>query len=371
MSDFGRAAVYEVPGAPMRIREFPVPHPAPGSILVRLTVANICGSDLHIWHQAETGQIPGLRLPVIWGHEMTGRVAALGNGVTHDSAGSELRVGDRIVYKDMLPCFHCRACERRNFVACPTLWAHRLPDCAEPPYFGGAFADYYYLVSTFAVYKAPDQLPDELLAGVNCAVSQVLFGLERAGLRYGDRLVIQGAGGLGIYMSAIAREMGAAQVIVIDSVAARLELARAFGANETIDLSSLTVPEDRIRRVRELTDGWGADVVAEVSGSSQAWPEGIEMTGRGGTYLTMGAILPDQACSVIPANLIRPGKRINGVAHFEPETMRRAVGFLASTLDKYPYHLLTADRYPLEAINSAFQDADSRRVARATVVLTP
>jgi len=372
MSDVGRAAVYERVGEPMRIRQFPVPQPGPGSIVVRLTVSNICGSDLHLWHQAERGEIPGLRLPVIWGHEMTGRVAALGAGVTRDSAGAELQVGDRIVYKDMRPCFHCRACLRRNFVACPTLWAHRLPDCASPPYFGGAFAEYYYLVSTFAVYKAPDAIPDELLAGINCAVSQVLFGLEQAGLRYGDRLVIQGAGGLGLYMTAIAREMGAARVIVVDSVPQRLEVARAFGADETIDLSSLTQPEDRVARALALTDGWGADVVAEVSGNSLAWPEGIEMTGRGGTYLTMGAILPNMACSVVPANLIRPGKRVIGVAHFEPETIPKALQFLSSTLSskKYPYELLTADRYGLEDINTAFQDADRRRTTRAAIVFS-
>jgi threonine dehydrogenase-like Zn-dependent dehydrogenase len=191
-------------------------------------------------------------------------------------------------------------------------------------------------------------------------------------LRYGDRLVIQGAGGLGIYMAAIAKEMGAARVIVVDSVPHRLDVARAFGADETIDLSALTQPEARVARVLALTDGWGADVVAEVSGNSLAWPEGIEMTGRGGTYLTMGAILPNMACSVVPANLIRPGKRIIGVAHFEPETIPKALHFLASTLrsKKYPYELLTADRYPLQDINTAFRDADSRRTTRAAIVLS-
>jgi D-arabinose 1-dehydrogenase-like Zn-dependent alcohol dehydrogenase len=272
--DHGLAAVYERPGEPMRIREFPVPEPGPGSIVVRLSAANICGSDLHLWHQAENQELPELRLPVIWGHEMTGKVAALGNGVTHDSAGAVLRVGDRIVYKDMRPCLHCRACERRNFVACPMLWTHRVPDCASPPYFGGAFAEYYYLVSTFAVYRAPDGLPDALLASVNCAISQVLFGLERAELHYGDRVVIQGAGGLGIYMSAIAKEMGAALVIAIDSVPQRLEVARMFGADATIDLSAVTSSEDRIARVRAMTDGWGADVVAEVSESLLRGPRG-------------------------------------------------------------------------------------------------
>jgi threonine dehydrogenase-like Zn-dependent dehydrogenase len=369
MIETGRAAVYERRGEPMRIREFPLPQPRPGSILVRLTAANICGSDLHTWHEAEAGLIPNLRLPVIWGHEMTGRVVALGEGVVRDSAGAELRVGDRIVYKDMRPCFECRACARSKFTACPTLWSHRVPDAASPPYFGGAFAQYYYLVSTFAVYRAPDQLSDVLLAGVNCALSQVIYGLEQAGFRYGDTLVIQGAGGLGIYMSAVAKEMGAARVIVIDGVKQRLEAARAFGADETLDLSELNRAEARIARVRELTDGWGADIVAEVSGTAAAWPEGIEMVGRGGVYLSMGGIVAGQESPVAPPNVIRPSKRIIGVAHFERDTLRKALHFLVSTRETYPYNLLTGDQYPLDAINEAFADADARRATRASIVM--
>ncbi|MHB8619190.1 MAG: zinc-binding dehydrogenase [Chloroflexota bacterium] len=367
--ELGRAAVYEERGKPMRIREFPIPRPGPGALLIRLSVANVCGSDLHAWHEAEAGEAPGLRLPVIWGHEMTGRIAAMGDGVTVDSTGAELAIGDRVVYKDMRPCFHCRACARRNFIACPTLWSHRLQDCASAPYFGGAYADYYYLGSTFALYKAPESLPDELLAGVNCALSQVIFGLEQAGLAYADQLVIQGAGGLGIYMSAVAKEMGATRVVVLDSVAQRLEVARAFGADEVIDTSEITNPADRIARVKELTDGWGGDVVAEVTGNSGAWPEGIEMAGRGGTYLTMGAIIPTMACTVIPSIVIRPNKRILGVAHFEPDTLRKALHFLVSTQAKYRYELLMADRFPLEAINEAFEAADKRRVTRAAITL--
>ena len=361
--------MYERRGAPMRIREFALPEPGPGSILVRLSAANICGSDLHTWHEAEAGLIANLRLPVVWGHEMTGRVAALGKDVIRDSAGAILHVGDRIVYKDMRPCFQCRACARGKFTACPTLWSHRVPDAASPPYFGGAFAEYYYLASTFAVYRAPDQLSDVLLAGVNCALSQVIYGLERAGFHYGDTLVIQGAGGLGIYMSAVAKQLGAARVLVIDSVAQRLEVSRAFGADETIDLAEVRSPEGRIRRVRELTDGWGADVVAEVSGAAAAWPEGIEMVGRGGVYLTMGAIVAGQECSVAPPNVIRPSKRIIGVAHFDRDTLRKALQFLLTTQDTYPYALLTGDRYPLEAINEAFADADARRATRASIVM--
>ena len=85
-------------------------------------------------------------------------------------------------------------------------------------------------------------------------------------MQVGETVVIQGAGGLGLYAIAVARERGAGRVIVVDGVPERLEVAAMFGADEFVDLHDLPEPEQRIRRVRELTGGWGADVVMEVGG---------------------------------------------------------------------------------------------------------
>src|SRR5207249_1589978 len=120
-------------------------------------------------------------------------------------------------------------------------------------------------------------------AGVNCAFTQVYAGLDLAGLRAGQTVVIQGAGGLGVYACAVAREMGAGSVIVIDGVDERLALARQFGADEIVDLREHRTPEARVKRVTALTDGWGGDVVMELVGNPSVVDEGLRMTAPEGT----------------------------------------------------------------------------------------
>src|SRR5438552_4239348 len=105
MAETGRAWLYTGVGAPFEMREFPLPDVEPDGILVRVTVANICGSDLHGWH----GRTPRSG-PTIMGHEMTGRVEKLGSRVKTDSAGAPLREGDRIVYSYFYPCRRCDFC---------------------------------------------------------------------------------------------------------------------------------------------------------------------------------------------------------------------------------------------------------------------
>ncbi len=112
----------------------------------------------------------------------------------------------------------------------------------EYPYCDGGYADYYYLPPGHYVFKVPDVLPDEAIPPVNCALCQVLHGLEYADMKFGDVVVIQGAGGLGIYAAAVAAEKGASRVISIDGQTLRLELARKCGATDVIDMNELKTP---------------------------------------------------------------------------------------------------------------------------------
>ena len=110
MADKGRAAIYKGLGIPMEIKEYPVPDPEPGAILVKVTVANICGSDMHMWRGDMNLGLLGATLPTILGHEATGKVAKLGAGISTDSAGQPLKVGDRVVWMYYYPCGRCPAC---------------------------------------------------------------------------------------------------------------------------------------------------------------------------------------------------------------------------------------------------------------------
>ena len=113
---------------------------------------------------------------------------------------------------------------------------------------------------------------------------------ERVDQGFGDDVVVQGAGGLGLYAVAVAKARGARQVIAVDGVRDRLELATAFGADHVIDLTELTEVKQRVKRVRELTDGKGGDVVVEVVGHPSAIDEGLKMLAQYGRYVEMGNI---------------------------------------------------------------------------------
>src|SRR5215216_2820744 len=238
----GRVAAFYGPGKPMQINEYPVVDPEPGAIVVKMTVANVCGSDLHQWRGEFDVEKFGRPYPQILGHEMTGTVHQLGEGVSRDTAGLPLNVGDRVVWRYFYPCGTCRACLKRITRACPNPRTYLTNSCDVAPHFYGAFGDYYYVRPGAAIFKVPDALSDTMVAGVNCALSQVVGGLQLAGLKLGDNVVIQGAGGLGVYATAVAKEMGAGQVIVIDGVDERLELASEFGADQFVDLRQYKTP---------------------------------------------------------------------------------------------------------------------------------
>lgn len=342
----GRIMAFAAPGERFQVHEVEVPAPKPGAIIVRVTMAGICGSDLHVWR----GEIPNAGMAA--GHEMVGRVAALGAGVDTDSLGQPLHEGDRITYPYFYPCRRCPVCLRGNFAACPNELARRPVD--EAPHFTGAYADYYYLRPGHHVFRVPDDLSDEMVTPVNCALSQVIYALERAGLRPGDAFVTQGAGGLGLSAIAVARSMGARPIIAIDGQPGRLKLAKRFGADETVSLVDQPDAEERVARVRALTEGIGADVVADFVGMARVVPEGIAMTRNGGTYLEVGNISPADEVALRPNTLTRTNKRIVGVLHYNPWAVPAALEFLQRNRSVYPFGEIISHQFPLAEIDEAF-----------------
>jgi threonine dehydrogenase-like Zn-dependent dehydrogenase len=361
----GKAAVFFGPGKPFEILELTLADLEPEAVLIRVSLANVCGSDLHFWR----GDAP-LKLPAdgwIFGHEMTGRVAGLGARVKTDSLGQPLKEGDRVAYAYFYPCGRCPACLGKEPAACLFKVGRPLGP-SEFPHFHGAFAQYYYLRPGGAIFKVPDALTDELVAPVNCALSQVIFGLHKAGLRFGDTLVIQGAGGLGIQAAAVAKDMGASVVIVIDRIAGRLALARAFGADHTVNLTEITDRKERVSLVRKWTGGAGADVACDFVGFPEVIPEGIEMLRQGGTYLEIGTISRGAKAELEPATLVWGAKRIVGVIMYDPWVIPRALDFLVRNRSRWPFERLISHTFPLDQINDAF--AQSEWHARDTTSIT-
>jgi threonine dehydrogenase-like Zn-dependent dehydrogenase len=152
--------------------------------------------------------------------------------------------------------------------------------------------------------------------------------------------------------------VGADRIIVLDRVASRLELARAFGVDHALSLVELPTPERRIQAVMDLTGGFGADVVADFVGYPEVIPEGLRMLRSGGCYLEIGSIAPGNVFSYDATALMRGNARLVGASNYSPWALARALAFLRRNRGRFPYDRLISHVFPLAEITRAFQEAD-------------
>jgi len=199
----GRVVVCKEYGKPFVIEEYDVPEPAPGAVILRMTQAGVCGSDLHTWRGDQNqANLPLPPTGRAMGHEGTGVVEVLGEGVETDTAGAPIKKGDRVIYAAVFPCYHCRQCLKGNTNWCMN---RNYPAAGVWPYFVATYSDYLYLPDRHPFFKVPDELDDNILGPVNCAMGTVTTGLIRAQAGEGDYVVILGAGGLCIHATAMAK----------------------------------------------------------------------------------------------------------------------------------------------------------------------
>ncbi len=366
----GRVIAFTGPRQPFEIHEFDVPEPEPGAIVLKITQAGICGSDLHAWRGDDQltsygrPEPPGRTI----GHEGTGLVYKLGAGVTTDSLGKPIKEGDRIIYSAINPCGRCHRCLNGNHNWCPNLRTG-LP-FGQYPYFTGTYADFYYIRPTQPVFKVPDELPDEVLGFVNCAMGTVTEGLLRAGVKEGDYVVIQGAGGLGLNAVAASKDMGAHRVIVLDRLENRLDLAREFGADYTINVEQeWTTPEMRRQRVWELTDGRGADI----------WSDAQSCCWKASNSSARAAPLSKLATSsaAIRSHSTRRrcfvARRSWAPICTGPPWLPMLLETLVKKQGKAPYEKIVSHWFSFDEINSAFEQAEwmDRQPSKTRSMLRP
>lgn len=240
--DYSRAAVVRESRAPWRIEEVPVPKALePGAILTRIETCSICGTDVHLWQGSLALKVD---LPVIIGHEIVGRIVALGSGADRDSIGQDLQVGDRITWTHTScgSCFFCTVARE------PTLCQHSrkyMYECMEVfPHLLGGFAKYGYVTPESGRVRVPDNVSNELASMASCAFRSVMNAVDMLeGVGTSDVVVIQGAGPLGLLATAVCKIAGARRVVTIGAPDARLDLAHDFGADEVLSIDRTTHEE--------------------------------------------------------------------------------------------------------------------------------
>lgn len=358
----GRVAVMDEPEK-LSYREYDLPKPGPGAVLLKVLRSNICGSELHIWR----GQHPTKKKGVL-GHEMIGEVHSLGEGVDTDFAGEPIKKGDRIVSAYYITCRKCAACREGHFHLCEHAYDFWNQAPEESPHFHGTFASHYYIHPDQYFYKVPDNVSEASAASANCALSQVYFGLDKSGVTYGQTIVIQGAGGLGLNAIAVAKEKGAT-VIAIDGVEGRLKQAEQFGADHVLNMNDYGSTAERAQAVLDLTGGIGADMAMEVTGVPAAFAEGIHLIRPGGKYVTIGNITPGKMVEFDPGLLTRKSIQIIPVVRYNPWYLYKALKFLSDTQGKYPFEDMMDAEFSIDEIKLALDKSAAREVTRASIVM--
>ncbi|MBM3802600.1 MAG: zinc-binding dehydrogenase [Acidimicrobiia bacterium] len=361
-----KAAVLEEFRTPIAVREFPLLQSVePAGVLVRVQMAGVCGTDVHLWK----GQL-SIPRPNILGHETVGIIEQCGEALQHDWHGLPLRKGDRITWSSSLACGHCFYCkEKRQPTRCLNRKAYGISyNCNEPPHCSGGYAEFIYLRPGTAIFKLDDPLSTERVIGAGCALVTAIHGIERLGMNWGDVVVIQGAGPVGLAALAVALGHGASRVILIGGPEARLKTARRFGAAECLDIEALPSAEKRIQRVRELTRGYGADVVIECVGSPEVVPEAIEMCRDGAKLLVLGHYGDAGEVSINPHHITRKQLQLQGSWGSEPRHMAQALEFLRDRGDHFPFEELVTHRFSLERAMEAIETTQRWQSTKSVVV---
>lgn len=362
-----RAAVLEAPDHPLRIEDLAEPSPGPGEVLVATTACGVCHTDLHVMK----GEV-AFPTPAVLGHEVSGVVAAVGNGV------ETVAVGDRVVASFIMPCGWCRHCVRGAEDLCETFFGfnrlrgtlydgrtrlHRADGTPVAMYSMGGLAERCVVPAT-DVFRVPDGLTLRNLATLGCSMLTAYGAVNNvAAVRPGDDVAVVAVGGVGSALVQLAVVYGAARVIAVDVSEEKLKAAEALGATHTVDASAV----DPVDAVRAITDGRGVAVAFEALGSPTTFAAACGMADDGGAVVVIGIAPAGVTGAVDLARLPRRKLRILGSYGGRPRTDVPALLRLVERGVLRPQAMVSR-RFALDDADAAYQAlARGEIVGRALV----
>lgn len=328
----------------IRIEECPIPTPKYGEIVVRNKVALTCGTDVKTYIRGYPGDIP----PYGFGHEASGVVYAVGEGV------KKIKVGDRIVCHNSAPCQKCFYCKKGIHSMCgDILWNM------------GAFSQYQVIPKRIVeqnTFILPDEMSHETAALME-PLACVTYGVESIDVKLGDTIVVNGAGPIGLMYVALLVKKGA-YVIATDLSDVRLERAKKLGAKEAVNAAD----GDTVELVRALTpEGRGCDIAIEATGYPEVWEKNIRMARKGGLVLLFGGTKAGTKLEA-DANLIHYSQlTIRGLYHTVPQYTMAAFEMLKNSVIKAEDFI--SKSYSLEQIEEAILEHAKGRCIKNKIIL--
>jgi Threonine dehydrogenase and related Zn-dependent dehydrogenases len=299
-----------------------------GQVLVKIKACCICGSDLHIFKDMH----PSVRLPVTVGHEFTGEIVEVGEHV------EKFKIGDRVVVEPAVTCGTCDACRHGEYGYCENItFTYRVGD--------GAFAD-YFIGHEEKMYHLPQNISYQEGALVE-PLAVAIHAVKRANVRIGDKVVVIGAGAIGIMVAAICHKLGAKEVLISDLSQFRLDMALRLGATKTVN----PVEEDIIDTVAGMTQGKGVDHVFECVGQEKTFQQAFELVRQNGLITDIG-IFEKPEIKLDISQLVKKEIRVQGSQgycwDFEDALQ---------LLEELPLGELITHTFKLEELQQAFDTA--------------
>ncbi len=326
----------------LRLADIPVPKIADSrDVLIRVRAVGICGSDVHAYH----GKLATVVYPRVIGHEVVGEVAEIGSGVT------VFKVGDHVTVDPVVSCGKCPACRAGRQNVC------RDVKCIGVACEGGLVE--YFVFPEAGVYRLPPELPwrDAVLAEPYSIGAQVV---SRGGVVAGDRMLVMGAGPIGLVILQAAKRLGA-KVLITDLAESRLELAKRLQADVTVNPAK----QDLAQAVSEFTGGYGVNVAVDAVGAPALFEQAVEMTAPAGRVVIIGfnpapAQVPE--LPITRKELDIRGSRMN--AGKFPEVIRWITGGEVQTAP------LITHEFKLDELQNAFDILDKEPEKVCKVIIT-
>jgi putative phosphonate catabolism associated alcohol dehydrogenase len=310
----------------------------PGEVLVQISLATICGSDLHTVDGRRSAPVP-----CVLGHEAVGQVIR--------SARQGIATGQRVTWTLADSCGHCAPCARwRLPQKCEHLFKYGHAAFSDGSGLNGCYASHIVLRPGTQIMPLPPTLPDAIAAPANCALATIVNALEVLPDPC-DRVLVQGSGLLGIYACAWLRHRGVGEVFCTDLSSQRLALVAEFGG---IPLEPGAAPPS-------------VDLVLEVTGNSAVIPQGVQALRPGGHYLWAGMVHTETRLDLTGEMILRKCLTLRGVHNYAPQHLGAGLDFLAQNCPRLPFEKLTSPALPLEQLNEGIELARSRRWQRVAI----
>jgi L-iditol 2-dehydrogenase len=369
----------------VEICEEEIPEVKEDGMLVKINLAGICGTEIHIIENADRPEFINA-LPMVMGHEVVGKIVDIGGAAQRSMyCDTDLKVGDKVSIYVFLPCGNCWW--ERKFGTDHTLICDSPPpgyflNSDKWPYFVAGWAEYMYIQPGTWIWKVPDWMSDDI-AVLTEPFSMGIRAVEKAlslpawknmqTLSFGGTAVVLGSGAIGILTAIAAKIAGAGVVVLSGAPSNNLQIAKEIGAADEIVNILETTPEERLEKVKQISDGGhGADVVFEAAGEPNAFCEALEMTRKLGTVVEMGCLIDDgRNVSInVARNIVQKDITIYGVTNQPPQYFTKSLTSLGQYSDRFDFSRIVTHRFSLEDFTEAIElTKDHKRRGIKTVLI--